>query len=116
MSKSKKLGPANDEIPECELVLAMALQNAQARDYKSCVGVYYDAGGNYDGPAPGTTACCFRGALLLEPDSRAFDDRCYYLANGNNAKDGTVPPPHLTDEDLEDWYTGAAFETALRDG
>jgi hypothetical protein len=107
--------PSNDDIPECELVLAMALQNANARGYRSTRNAFFNGSmqDNYKKPGPNTTACCIRGALFLEPDSAAYDEKWYDGAIGNNADDGVVPGSWC---DEEKWRLGAAFEVALRDG
>lgn len=115
----KKMEPANDAgVPECEMVLAMALQNAGARGWKAIKGDFYDKTvrldwANKPKPADGASACCFRGALLLEPDSESFDDSYVLGADGNNADDVQSEPMYSDDDS---WRTGAAFEIALRNG
>lgn len=110
-----KRNASNDDIPECELVLAMALQNAQARGFKSTRFYFFDKYDRNDikRPTPDATKCCFRGALLLEPDSAAYDDKYCLASAGNNAADDQEP--WYDGEEAELWRVGAAFEVALRD-
>lgn len=68
---------SNDKIPEDELLLAMALQNAGARKLRACRGNFFLVRGgrkrskiDLEG-RDNLVGCCAIGALMLEQDSVA---------------------------------------------
>lgn len=67
--KQKTYGPANDQIPSDELLLAKAIQNAKAQGLRWCAGSNFaDRNGFYATKAD-AYACCAVGALLLASDT-----------------------------------------------
>lgn len=70
MKKTRSLGPANDDIPKDEMLLAKIVQNAKARGFGvtwgPCYIDYNEQTRKVRGPNP---CCCALGAALLEDDT-----------------------------------------------
>ena len=101
----KSLGPSNDAIPSDEMLLAMALQSAQARGWKACMGQYYREADGTPANVVGAESCCAVGALLVDGDTKDIPPG---VVSGNDG---------LYQYDYESgWTLGAAFQEAMREG
>lgn len=105
MGRNKgSLGPANDDVPEDEIILAKLIQNVKAVGGKSCRGAWSNGKGGY----------CAVGARNLFGDDVPNID--WGAVRGNDALDTEDPPPAADYSYLRNWNVGAAYEQALRHG
>lgn len=110
-TKTKTLGKSSLRgVPEDEIVLAEAIQNAEAFGMDWCQGVYYRGwnGGSLSySEKDKATACCAVGALCLTARRAPFDPRNKYakwtgIPRGNDT-------PHYNGDPAPGEDIGAAF-------
>lgn len=80
---------ANDNIPEDEMLLAMAIQNANALCKGWCKGNYFvDKDGcpvlDYEEALERSVKCCASGICLLTMDTKAIVDKFTLTHQGND--------------------------------
>lgn len=115
----KNLGPANDDIPQEEMLLAEMLQNVKARGIRATRGAYFTYKKYITGRvASNICAACAVGAYALGPPGQEIPDGCtapmYGVEAGNDDAYWGKDPGGKEDYN-KGYELGAAYQSAMEE-